>query len=290
MSASFGSLDGSPALYGMLAYWIAERESIYTRKEIGKPKPWTKDTILQSYSFCNVYRENDRVTKWIHENFLAPHYAGEDVWFAMVAARLINWPDSLEELGYPVPWHPKEFIATLQRRKKAGLKVFSGAYIVSTNGHAMDKLEYLAGHVLSPMWADRETIRPKRGEHLLDIHQRLMQYDGMGSFMAAQVIADIKWSSTCRNAPDWATFAAPGPGSLRGMNRLYGLEPDAPSRKDDWLLKMRELQAKLNEDKRLKLPRPLDAQNIQNCLCEFDKYMRTLNGEGRPRATYNGRK
>ena len=33
---------------------------------------------------------------------------------------------------------------------------------------------------------------------------------------------------------------------------------------------------------------PLHAQDVENCLCEFDKYERTRLGEGRPRSLYAG--
>ena len=32
----------------------------------------------------------------------------------------------------------------------------------------------------------------------------------------------------------------------------------------------------------------LHAQDLQNCLCEFDKYERVRLGEGRPKSTYPG--
>ena len=32
----------------------------------------------------------------------------------------------------------------------------------------------------------------------------------------------------------------------------------------------------------------LHAQDVQNCFCEYDKYVRVLNNEGRPRSTYPG--
>jgi hypothetical protein len=33
---------------------------------------------------------------------------------------------------------------------------------------------------------------------------------------------------------------------------------------------------------------PIHAQDLQNCLCEFDKYERVRLGEGRPRSKYQG--
>src|SRR5215813_2551463 len=81
-----------------------ERYNIFLRRNAGEKPPWTKDPVLRDYRFCNVYREDDRVTIWIRENWREPHADDPDLWFAMAVARLVNWPDSLAALGYPVPW------------------------------------------------------------------------------------------------------------------------------------------------------------------------------------------
>ena len=46
-------------------YWQVEREQIRLRKEVQKnPPPWTNDPILQQFKFCQVFREDDRTTRW----------------------------------------------------------------------------------------------------------------------------------------------------------------------------------------------------------------------------------
>jgi len=277
-------------MFQKLLYWIEERYSILLRRRCGSAKPWTQDTILQSYRFCNVYREDDTVTQWIHKHWLKPNAKDPDVWFAMAVARLVNWPDTLEEIGYPVPWNPKKFIKVMHDRKKRREKVFSGAYIVSTNGNAMDKAEYLATHVLTPLWRDRNRLRPQKGDTLNDFHERLMQYDGMGSFIAAQVIADTKHVGVLKKAKDWKYWAASGPGSRRGLNRVIGLPPESPWLEDAWRDRLMALHTLVQDFIAEKKMPFLDAQNLQNCLCEFDKYMRTKNNEGRPRSKYPGAK
>jgi hypothetical protein len=267
-----------------LIKWIKERESIRVKKEAGAPKPWTKDDILQQYSFCNVHREDDRVTRWIAENWRDNHKAVPHLWFWMVVARLVNWPDTLEALGlYPSAWKPAQFVKVLHQRKAAGLKVFSGAYIVSTNGHAMDKAEYLAEHVLTRLWQCRAAVRPQPGDSLASFHERLSGFNGMGSFMAAQVVADMKYVQPLLKAADWMTWAASGPGSRRGLNRVMGRPVDAPWKEAEWLDCLCDLHVKVLDHC------DLHAQDLQNCLCEFDKYERTRLGEGRPRSTYPGR-
>lgn len=282
--------------YKDLFAWMKERHAICTRREAGKPKPWTTDPILQSYRFCNVYRELDTVTQWIASNWRQPWAHDRDLWFAMVVARLVNWPDTLFTLesaiyrGGSVQWYPLAFVKQMHRRRDAGEKVFSGAYIVSTNGHKMDKAEYLAEHVLTPLWQARAQVRPREGDTLASFHARLMEFDGMGSFMAAQVVADVKYTpgGVLLGAPDWWTWAASGPGSRRGLNRVCGFSVDDPWREERWLEDLSALQTSVDRlMAKAKMPR-LHAQDLQNCLCEFDKYERVRLGEGKPRSLYPG--
>jgi hypothetical protein len=53
-------------------HWIKEREAIRKRREAGEPPPWTDDAILRNYSFRNVQREHDRVTRHIAQNWREP--------------------------------------------------------------------------------------------------------------------------------------------------------------------------------------------------------------------------
>lgn len=278
-------------------FWgfIKERHSIFLKKEAGEPKPWTKDKILQQYRFCNVYRENDTVTRWIADNWRTPHAREPDLWFAMTVARYVNWPDTLAEVGYPIPWNPRRFKLTLARRTRDGEKVFTGAYVVHSRGFVA-KGDYLADRVLSPLWEDRKKVRPKKGDSLATFYSRLRKYNGMGSFMAAQVVADIKYAGVLLAAEDWYSFAAPGPGSRRGLNRLLGLKLDHNLPEQAWhdhveglrIQVMRRVR-ELRFDKASAEDWPdLHNQDIQNCLCELDKYERVRLKQGRPRSKYNG--
>ena len=71
-----------------LAYWINERESIRLRRQAGAPAPWTIDPDMANVRYCNVHREDDKVTKWLRAN---PVYSGPDiaVW-RVVLSRMVN--------------------------------------------------------------------------------------------------------------------------------------------------------------------------------------------------------
>jgi len=57
----------------MEIFWrfIAERHSIYKKKEIEKlPPPWTDDPILSSFKFTNVVRSTDPGTRYVIDKIL----------------------------------------------------------------------------------------------------------------------------------------------------------------------------------------------------------------------------
>src|SRR6202034_3322026 len=85
---------------------------------------------------------------------------------------------------------------------------------------------------------------------------------------------------------DWDRFAASGPGSCRGLNRVYGREFNSPWREDDWRLKLTQLRARSDPHfKSHNLP-PISAHDAQNALCEWDKYERERLGQGPPRQKF----
>lgn len=243
------------------------------------------DPIIAKYRFCNVRRNDDRVTKWIFEHYLERWGASPELWFALVVARLFNNEDTLNDIAQCVlPFKPEKMRLILHKRKAKGLKNFNAAYIVSTNGRAMDKVDYVVQHILQPMWADRKKLTKLiRVGQLANAHLALTQYQGMGSFMAAQVLADLKYAFRWNMWEDFNTFAASGPGSRRGLNRVLGFDPNKGAMSE---VAFRVALAQLRDAVNKRLMEPLTAQDIQNCLCEFDKYERARLGEGEPKQLY----
>lgn len=271
--------------------FIVARHAVYTQRQKGAKKPWTQDPILQKYRFCNVYRELDTVTKWIANNWRTPNHKDKNLWFAMVIARLVNWPKTLDRMTYKVAspkWNTILFQHVIRDMRDCGEKAYSGAYIVSTNGRKMLKEKYLAEQVLTPLWEARATVCPKDGDTLRAFYERLAGFQGMGSFMAAQVVADIKYVLPLRKAKDWWTFAASGPGSRRGLNRIAGRGVDDPWGEAVWYEALCALAGAVNPQLLEKGMSKLHNQDLQNCLCEFDKYERVRLGQGTPRANYPG--
>lgn len=269
-------------------YFVKERWSIHIKRKTGQPPPWTNDEILRTYRFCNVRREDDRVTRWIHDEWLNPHKNDYDtIIFAMGLARIVNLPSMLELIGYPERWNPDRFERIMIDRKDHGFRTFNSAYMINAVGAVKGgyKATYLARCVLAPLWKDRKHLGEllRRSVTLDELHKAIMRNHGFGAgFMAAQVIADVKWTPAGKKASDWDTFASWGPGSRRGLNRVCGLDARKPWKLEEWKTQLMELRHVVLPKLPLEL-RNLDNQNLQNCLCEFSKYMKAKTNEGRPK-------
>jgi len=264
-----------------LLNFIVARESIRQKHDAGLPPPFTNDPILRDYKFCNIEREQDRVTKGIAALYREPHKDDPDLWFAhVVARRAVNWPDTLKQIGYPVPWNPDRFKAVVRARQAAGLKAFEGqAYRLMVSGQRGEQADLIVDRVLSPIWLRREYYRPRPTDTLATFSARLSEGPFMGGFYSGQVVADLKYAQL-KDAPDWWTFAVSGPGSRRGLDRVMGRAPRKYWPESEWYAEFSQLFAAMKEPIRNATGLNLDAQNFQSVLCEYDKLCRLLNGEG----------
>lgn len=269
----------------LLAFAL-ERHSIHTKRQAGAKPPYTKDPVLAAYRFTNVYRELDAVTQWLSANWRTPYAKHEDLWFAMCVARLLNQPDTMMDLGWPVPFDRRHFLTKLRDRERRGRRIFNAAYIVSTNGISTNKVVYLADHVLQPLWDARVRLRPRPGDTLCSYHMLLGQMQGFGSFMAAQVVADLKYVQPLKAASDWHTFAASGPGSRRGLNYVLGRERKSPWTEENWRMELGRLKARMDPLFETHGMPPVHAQDLQNVLCEWSKYWKAVTTGAMPKRLY----
>ena len=257
--------------------YMIERHSIYERRAEGQAYPWTDDLILKEYSFCNVYRELDRVTIWIRENWREPYADHPNLPFAMAMARQINWPETLEDIGFPEHWNPNRVKAIMQGRMDRKEKVYTGAYML-TGTLGGTKVEQTVDKILTPLYECPPRIIH---ESLEETWKRYLPYPGFSGFMAYEVVTDLRHTKHLENAEDIMTWANPGPGAKRGLNRIHGRELEKNIPKGQLINEMRELLKLCNMS-----PLPLEMRDIEHCLCEFDKYERVRLGQGKPRAKY----
>lgn len=246
-------------------YWIEERERVRAKHDAKTPGNWSDDPAFQTIRFCNVYREHDRVTRWIRENWRDPFADHPMLPLAMVIARLVNWPDTLLQLGFPINgWDHEWFKRVLAKRKADGDKVWTNAYMV-TGGYSEggESKEVIIARVIAG--AEFAITHFSHPESLKGWFQ-LLSTPGLGPFLRGQVIADLKYTPKLKDAPDWWTWCAPGPGSQQGLNFLMGKAQSKTWRNDDFMEAINEL--------RQHLPVEIHAQDTQNVLCEYSKWFK----------------
>lgn len=275
-------------LFKEFVAFIKAREQTRVNRENGV-WPWTTDPIISKYRFCNVNRQHDRQTIELQKWLFGCWDISQVVFFNAVVARLFNQAHTCRAIGWQDPtlngWKNdvRDGVAVIRASARTP---FNPAYIVSTNGRSMDKVEYLLEVVLGGV-AERWATRP---ESLISCEAWANWYkqtDGLGDFMVNQIVTDLKYGPLA-DAADWSTFVLAGPGTKRGLNRVRGDGKDCPMKQTDALRHLTNIRQLLKGVLlgHVKLSYFKDLNNLSNCFCEFDKYMRAASGEGTPKQKY----
>lgn len=149
------------------------------------------------------------------------------------------------------------------------------------------KGRYISRIVVGNMWergaSDYQTLINEQKLSL--IHDRMKNEYGWGVFTAGQVVADWAWTKHLKAATDLYAWAPQGPGSVRGANRLLGRPLKTKFADEEWCGQLQDWRRRIIDELGQEFA-DLTLMDVQNCLCEFDKYERVRLGEGRPRSYY----
>lgn len=289
------------------AAFMVARQQVLLRRKAGLPAPWTDDPVLRDNRFCNVFREDDRVTIWIREHIREPFADHPNLWFMLAIARIINWPPTLDYLikvpgAWPVDddnFDPQSIEDVLTGLAADKQKVYTGAYMIRSEPGS--KHRYIAHTVLGRLWGDREKLRPEiEAQDTLQGAWSLLQpdrYVGWGPFMVYEWVTDLRHTRYLRSAQDIYSWANAGPGAIRGLNRLHKRMLGAATPAAQCCIEMQTLLSRANycwggEFSKTFLTylddRPrFEMRDIEHSLCEFDKYLRTCSGQGTTRSKYD---
>lgn len=266
---------------------IQERESIKLKRAAGEKKPWTEDKVLQMYRFTNVRRMDDKVSQWLLKNWFEPYYNHPNMLYAVLAGRFFNLPDALDTITDLVfsddGWQPELICERLRKRKAGNNRIFNNAYMVRGND-GVDKVETVMGFTIQPMVDDPPKVDRDSMEKTW---ARLSPRYGMASFMAGQVVADLRWAMEGA-WDDKQTWAPAGPGSTRGICWLHNQDLKRNMPQHEFLRDLKEIRTEAEKVLPTSITERLEMMDWQSTLCEFDKYMRVTNGKGRPKQRYPG--
>jgi hypothetical protein len=275
-----------------LIHWVSEREAIRLRKERGDAWPWTDDPILDRYRFCNVRREDDRVTIWIRDRVRRPYAGHPLLWLMLCICRYVNWPDTLGELIERGAWpdflgfDEHALCSALRDRRARGAKVYTGAYVIPPSSiPGSDKHDHVANVAIGSLWRGRDRfsdLASGQCRSMREAHAKILEFPGWGAFLAYQAAVDMRFTDLLGGAEDLDRWAAAGPGTIRGLNRMHRRDVRAGLPQDRALSEMLEIRKVVEGETGM----AIDLSDIPNILCETDKYLRALSGFGRPRTTY----
>ena len=267
-------------------WWIEERHEIFKKKEQGLPRPWTTDTILDTYRFTNPFRENDKTTVWFRENMRKPLHNREEVFMATIIFRwfnLIQTGETLLKHNLHIDWDPE--LAREEIKKQD--KYVTGGYIIKTPD-GMDKVDGVIW-CIEKVWKklDRTMVELLHETNTLKrAHLLLQQFPYLGHFMAYEVVCDLRYTFYLDKSFDIVHWANAGPGAMRGLNRIHARDLNYKSKKHDWNAEMKALYKLRYDYLPYEIAHKMEMREIEHSLCEFDKYERVRNGEGKPRGLY----
>lgn len=285
--------------YDVLVHYLNEREAIRLKRKQGLPGPWTDDPILSRYKFTNIKRINDRTTQWLLKHWYNPNRDKSPQILALncAIARYFGSIEFMQAIGFQQEWNPDFLMQTASDRLRRGDKVFTGAYIITNAGSTQPKQIVVVTQFLTPFRNNLDNIIRVAQDHgrWRPVCELIQKLPGIGPFMSKEIALDMMLTPVLENAEDKLTWSPAGPGAIRGLNRLHGRALQAGMNQAAAQHEMQSLLGTLAMNKSFAdyMPRigvDFGVTDLQFCLCEFDKYLRVKNGEGRPRSGYDYRK
>lgn len=261
-------------------YWkfAVNRQEIFFKRFEDKPPPWSDDSILNTYKFCNAYRASDRVSQYLIKNVIykKENYSVQDIIFRIILFKIFNksetWEYFLKKVGnIRLNTYDEKFFASILSKRDE--PIYSGAYMSCANkayGYDQKHENHLA--MISDMISHHLFEEILSAKSFKEVFDSLKKYPLVGNFMAYQLATDINYSEVINF--DENSFTIAGPGAIRGIQKCF-IKIKSPAETIHWMVEHQEEQfSRLGLNFRTLWGRPLKAIDCQNLFCEVDKYCR----------------
>lgn len=298
--------------------WILDRYEVHLKKDVwGLPAPWTDNPIIREYRFTNVRREHDKETKWVIENICKAEMSQANKWMNLILFRMVNKSETCknfmpidfgnmdwQKIVYYVANLPKDYSVFTSAFYTSGLKGTCAKMCGHTTAF-QDKergvpplisvIEYckkLYDWGIGSTLAAIEYLEDSTAE---DIYRTLKAIDGLGFFLSYQIFVDSTYRPEALFSEN--EFVVAGLGAQWGLDYVFQDKDGMTYEeclfwlRDNWQLICQWLQLPWNPDEIFQDLEPEDrymnVMSLQNCHCELSKYIRAVNGTGRPRNKYH---
>lgn len=273
-------------------YWqfAAERQNVYFNRLNGLARPWTDDSIIQTFKFTNAYRASDRVSQYLIRNVIyradLPSDARE-VFFRIMLFKFFNKIETWELLEQALgkltsaDFAFRRYDELLTEALRRGHRIYSAAYIMppgsSAFGHHFKHQNHL--ELLVSMLRNDVPIRLQDARRMQEGFEILKSFPTIGDFLAYQFITDINYSEITNFSE--REFVVPGPGARDGLRKCFS---DLGGLTEAEMIRF-VADSQEGEFERLGLDfknlwgRPLQLIDCQNLFCETDKYARVAHPE-----------
>lgn len=264
-------------------YLVEERLRIQAKHDAGLPRPWTKDPLLDRYSWCNVFRDDDKTSVVIQNRALvARRKGGRPAALAeLMLCRSINRVDSLEDLP----------VAEWRDWSKARLTKYIGDRKINVAAykiHSPAGLHNIPG--IAALGIDRAVTAPEVTRELIKLNELEAVHSALcirPGFREYQVALDLVAISFFPQSIDMS-WVWVGPGAVRGSLLLLGAEAALIAQQSDVGYSSRDQATALTVihevTRRMERSwpadrRPYNVHVTETMLCEYDKYERKTTGK-----------
>lgn len=281
-------VENPPMIQKFLSF-SAERHRVFLRRQKGLPQEeWTNDLILQQNSFCNSYRVLDRGSQFFIKELLADQPDQHTTLARAAMYRMTNepkfWKLYISEVGLPSLEDMQD--GTLENAMKWAhetrrANIFRPSYMLSFGRESMGqkKHELAPKHFFDHFHPEGSAYVGKQFFQANSMFGRMVALEKafrVGPFLAQQIVTDVNYSEHHLDTENYRVLG--GPGSRKGLQYLFGSEAAPQDYYNiQYMLLIQKLQSALNVEP-LELPgggeRKLSLMDVQNCLCEFSKYVK----------------
>ncbi len=266
-------------LFNEMSWFIDERISIWKKRTSQASAPYTKDKVLSTYRFCNIFREFDRQTIEIH-TMLNPLRDDFELWLLnMFYCRLVAMPETISKVGL-LSYEEKKNKIIYKKLIECPSPKYGVPYVfpISTimRSNTPTRELFLTQYLPSIMKLVAKEIRTWHKKSVYDGVEKILPLFGYNhSFLWTEVLIDVAYQY-----PEYIDLFARfpiGPGAIPTMKRID--DKKDPSILVSELTHIR-IDVGLTHNNK---PLLLSAENWEGIGCEFRKYTNLKKGEGRKR-------